>query len=66
MSKWTEAELSALHASGRDYQKFGDMTGFSKSYDAWEVKRRRPSLYYPARVYTLSIGRLRFTLVVRS
>ena len=47
MSKWTEAELAALRASGRDYHKFGRRTGYSKSYDAWEVKSRRVKFAEP-------------------
>lgn len=41
MSKWTDNELAALRISGRDYHKFGELTGYSKSYDAFEVKGRR-------------------------
>lgn len=40
MSRWTESELAALAVAG-DYEEFGRRTGYSKSYDAWEVKRRR-------------------------
>lgn len=40
MAKWTERELGALRATS-DYHAFGEATGYSKSFDAWEVKRRR-------------------------
>ena len=44
MSKWTEAELAAIDpaASGRDgWRLFRQATNSDKSFDAWEVKRRR-------------------------
>lgn len=44
MSRWTESELKALRASGRDYRRFVQLTGGSKSYDAFEVKSRRVAL----------------------
>lgn len=44
-NKWTEAELDALGRTsegGMDaYHAFGALTGYSKSFNAWEVKRRR-------------------------
>lgn len=40
MAKWNQAELDALRRSS-DYAEFGRLTGYTKSYDAWEVKRRR-------------------------
>lgn len=40
MAKWSERELAALRATS-DYHGFGEATGYSKSFDAWEVKRRR-------------------------
>jgi len=47
VAKWSEAELQALRQS-KDYHSFGQLTGYSKSYDAWEVKRRRIDLDDPA------------------
>lgn len=47
MAKWTEAELDALQRTAEDgggmdaYHAFGALTNYSKSYDAYEVKRRR-------------------------
>ena len=46
MSKWTEAELNALQRTANDsgmsgYHAFGALTSYSKSFNAWEVKRRR-------------------------
>lgn len=41
MGKWTDKELAALRIAGRDYHKFGELTNYSKSYDAFEVKSRR-------------------------
>lgn len=46
MAKWTEAELDALQRTAEEtgfegYHAFGALTGYSKSFDAWEVKRRR-------------------------
>lgn len=45
-SPWSETELSALEASLSEtgmaaYHAFGALTGYSKSYNAYEVKRRR-------------------------
>lgn len=45
--KWTEQELSALRIAGRDYHKFGELTNYSKSYNAFEVKSRRVNLADP-------------------
>lgn len=44
--RWTEVELDALQRTAEDpgfpgYHAFGALTGYSKSFDAWEVKRRR-------------------------
>lgn len=44
--RWTAAELIALRNTAdipgfAGYHAFGALTGYSKSYDAWEVKRRR-------------------------
>jgi uncharacterized protein YprB with RNaseH-like and TPR domain len=46
VAKWTEVELDALQRTadspGMDgYHAFGALTGYSKPFDAWEVKRRR-------------------------
>lgn len=46
MSKWTDDELRALRTT-KDYHSFGAKTGYSKSFDAWEVKRRRVDLNDP-------------------
>lgn len=40
MGKWTPAELNALHTTV-SYEQFAAKTGGSRSYDSWEVKRRR-------------------------
>jgi len=45
-SPWTETELNALEASLPEtgmaaYHAFGALTGYSKSFNAYEVKRRR-------------------------
>lgn len=46
-NKWTEAELDALARTAGEtggmeaYHAFGAMTNYSKSFNAWEVKRRR-------------------------
>jgi hypothetical protein len=40
MSKWSPEELAVLRTTA-DYHAFGEATNYSKSYDAWEVKRRR-------------------------
>jgi uncharacterized protein YprB with RNaseH-like and TPR domain len=47
MSKWTEKELTALRIAGRNYLKFGEMTNFSKTYNAFEVKSRRVNFIDP-------------------
>lgn len=49
MSKWTETELSALEQTittpgMSGYHAFGALTNYSKSYNAYEVKRRRYAL----------------------
>lgn len=45
MSKWTENELVALDevadTSMASYHRFGTLTNYSKSFNAFEVKRRR-------------------------
>lgn len=46
MSKWTDVELAALDTVANDsgmaaYHAWGAVTGYSKSFDAFEVKRRR-------------------------
>ena len=45
-SKWTESELAALHDVSDEhgmaaYHAFGALTNYSKSFNAFEVKRRR-------------------------
>lgn len=54
MARWTEAELAALRVAGRDYRRFVDLTGGSKSYDAFEVKSRRVALGVPRRSSALA------------
>jgi len=46
MSKWTEAELAALDSVANDngmsaYHAWAALSGYTKSFDAFEVKRRR-------------------------
>jgi uncharacterized protein YprB with RNaseH-like and TPR domain len=48
MGKWTKEEIDAIKLvndlgyKGVDaYHKWGEQTGYSKNYNAWEVKRRR-------------------------
>lgn len=53
MSKWTETELAALDDVRSDngmaaYHAFGARTNYSKSYNAFEVKRRRTFAESPA------------------
>lgn len=53
MSKWTETELVALDQVRNDvgmaaYHAFGTLTNYSKSYNAFEVKRRRTTADSPA------------------
>lgn len=43
MSKWSEDELAALRATST-FHEWGALTGYSKSFDAWETKRRRVDL----------------------
>lgn len=43
MSKWNADELAALKATST-FHEWGALTGYSKSYDAWETKRRRVDL----------------------
>ena len=45
-SKWSETELQAIEAVAADtgmaaYHAFGKLTGYSKSFNAFEIKRRR-------------------------
>ena len=51
MSHWTEDELAALRTT-TTFHEWGAMTGYSKSYDGWESKRRR--LAPPADVVDLA------------
>lgn len=51
--KWTESELAALDEVSPDsgmaaYHRFGALTNYSKSYNAFEVKRRRVLTESPA------------------
>lgn len=50
--KWTEPEMEALRATAHlpypeGYHQFGLMTGYSRSADSWEVKRRKLNLRDP-------------------
>ena len=40
MSKWTQDELAALRVTST-FHEWGALTGYSKTYDSWETKRRR-------------------------
>jgi DNA polymerase elongation subunit (family B) len=58
-NKWTDTELAALDAVSADtgmaaYHAFGALTGYSKSYNAFEVKRRRVTQGSPATVSALA------------
>jgi uncharacterized protein YprB with RNaseH-like and TPR domain len=60
-NKWTETELAALEAVAADtgmaaYHAFGALTGYSKSFNAFEVKRRRVTQSSPATVAALDFG----------
>jgi uncharacterized protein YprB with RNaseH-like and TPR domain len=61
MAKWTEAELAALETVAQDtgmsaYHAFGALTGYTKSFDAFEVKRRRITQSSPATVAASDIS----------
>lgn len=58
---WTDSELAALDAVSQDtgmaaYHAFGALTGYSKSFNAFEVKRRRVTQSSPATVSALDMG----------
>lgn len=60
-SHWSEAELDALQRTAEDtgmegYHAFGALTGYSKSFDAWEVKRRRVVGTGPATLAALALA----------
>ena len=62
---WTDAELSALDAVSADsgmaaYHAFGALTGYSKSFNAFEVKRRRVTQGSPANTEALKFGESEF------
>lgn len=38
--RWTDEEIAALRESA-SYEGFAHRTGGSRSYDAWDAKRRR-------------------------
>jgi hypothetical protein len=40
MAKWSDVEKDALYRTG-SYEAFIRETGSTRSYDSWEVKRRR-------------------------
>lgn len=66
MSKWTESELVALDAVRDDsgmaaYHRFGALTNYSKSYNAFEVKRRRVTANTPATRGVLDVGSIPVT-----
>ena len=61
MAKWSEAELAALDEVGADtgmaaYHRFGLLTNYSKSYNAFEVKRRRVTAESPANRAAIEIS----------
>lgn len=60
MAKWTEQELVALDGvpdgSMASYHAFGALTGYSKDYNAFEVKRRRQAQASPATVDASNFG----------
>src|SRR4051812_6235761 len=61
MAAWTDAELSALEqvsgsAGMAAYHAFGALTNYSKSFDAFEVKRRRVVQGTPATAEALTFG----------
>jgi uncharacterized protein YprB with RNaseH-like and TPR domain len=58
---WTDPELTALDAVSADtgmaaYHAWGALTGYSKSFNAFEVKRRRVTQGSPATVDASSFG----------
>lgn len=58
---WTETELLALDAVSSDtgmaaYHAWGSLTGYSKSFNAFEVKRRRVTQSSPAMIAAASFG----------
>lgn len=58
---WTEAELMALDAVSADtgmaaYHAWGALTGYSKSFNAFEVKRRRVTQSSPATIDASAFG----------
>lgn len=61
-NKWTEQELAALDGLSSEtgmaaYHAFGALTGYSKSFDAFEVKRRRRAQASPATEDALAFAR---------
>lgn len=60
-NKWTESELAALDAVSGDvgmaaYHAFGALTNYSKSFNAFEVKRRRVYQSSPATMDALAFA----------
>ena len=60
-SKWTEVELDALQRTAEEvgfagYHAFGALTGYSKTFDSWEVKRRRVVSTGPATLAALALA----------
>jgi uncharacterized protein YprB with RNaseH-like and TPR domain len=60
-NKWTDAELAALDAVTGDtgmaaYHAFGALCNYSKSFNAFEVKRRRVTQSSPATIDALAYG----------
>ena len=71
MSKWTETELAALDVvkadTGMDaYHAFGTLTGYSKSYNAFEVKRRRVLAESPATRAAIEFGNSRVAPAIQT
>jgi hypothetical protein len=56
VSRWTEAELAALRTTS-SYTEFANKTQSDKSFDAWEVKRRRVDANMPYAMSAAAIQR---------
>jgi len=61
MAKWTDTELAALDSVSGDagmaaYHAWGALTNYTKSFDAFEVKRRRVMQGSPATVNATELG----------
>ncbi len=66
MAKWTETELAALDAVQADtgmaaYHNFGALTNYSRSFDSFEVKRRRRIANTPGTRAATDVGAVAVT-----